>query len=75
MSPRSYQRFDWTKNDKPHWLVTSDEWQGGERLRASRDEVDTREGDDANLRCSAVHIRRHSKVVIAVAKLTTDAFA
>ena len=33
MSPRSYQRYDWTKNDKPHWLVTSDEWQGVIRLK------------------------------------------
>ena len=33
MTPRSYQRFDWTKNDKPHWLVTSNEWRDVIRLK------------------------------------------
>ena len=26
MSPRTYQTFDWSKNDRTHWLVKPDEW-------------------------------------------------
>jgi hypothetical protein len=26
MSPRTYQTFDWSRNDRAHWLVKSDEW-------------------------------------------------